>query len=124
MKQQIRFNTFETNSSTTHNITIFSEEEYEKFKAGEIFVDYDGFVTKDEILNSDDFKEHLEMYMADNGYEPEELEEITEDAFNDYCYENGVYGNETDSELEEDINTYTTKSGEKLYIICRYGHDY
>jgi hypothetical protein len=35
-KVQIRKGVFETNSSSTHSITIVSKEEFEKFKAGSL----------------------------------------------------------------------------------------
>lgn len=33
----IRLGTFETNSSSTHSITMCMKEEYEKWKSGELF---------------------------------------------------------------------------------------
>lgn len=50
MKRQIRIGVFETNSSSTHSLTMCSEEEFKKWTAGEIFFDKyeDKFVeTKD-----------------------------------------------------------------------------
>ena len=45
MRKIIRFNTFETNSSSTHSLIIISEEEFEKFKKGETYfkIDIDKF---------------------------------------------------------------------------------
>lgn len=37
--KQIRRGTFETNSSSTHSITICTEEEFEKFENGELVFD-------------------------------------------------------------------------------------
>lgn len=42
MKTQIRFGTFETNSSSTHSLVILSEDEYKKYEDGEIMFDRDG----------------------------------------------------------------------------------
>lgn len=39
MKRQIRRGVFETNSSSTHSLTMCSEEEFEKWKNGEILFD-------------------------------------------------------------------------------------
>lgn len=36
---QIRRNVFETNSSSTHSLVILREEDWEKVKAGELFID-------------------------------------------------------------------------------------
>lgn len=37
--KQIRKGVFETNSSSTHSITICTQEEFEKFKSGELVCD-------------------------------------------------------------------------------------
>ena len=37
--KQVRRGVFETNSSSTHSITICTEDEYEKFKRGELMYD-------------------------------------------------------------------------------------
>lgn len=43
---QIRSNVFETNSSSTHSFTICSDEEYQKLLASELFIGYEGKLTK------------------------------------------------------------------------------
>lgn len=37
--KQIRYGTFETNSSSTHALVLFNDEDYQKFKNGEIVLD-------------------------------------------------------------------------------------
>jgi hypothetical protein len=37
--KQIRCNVFETNSSSTHALVLFNEEDYQKFKEGKIVLD-------------------------------------------------------------------------------------
>ena len=39
MKRQIRRGVFETNSSSTHSLTMCSEEEFEQWKNGELLFD-------------------------------------------------------------------------------------
>lgn len=41
MKINIRSNVFETNSSSVHTLCICTEDEYEKFKNGELLYDLD-----------------------------------------------------------------------------------
>lgn len=59
MKQTIRNNTFETNSSSTHSLILVNVEEFEKFKQKELYFHIDGnrFITKDEIKDLDYFKQ-------------------------------------------------------------------
>ena len=50
MKRQIRNSVFETNSSSTHSVVILNDEEYKKYKNGEIFISLYGDVrTKEEM---------------------------------------------------------------------------
>ena len=55
MKRQIRRNIFETNSSSTHSLTMCSEEEFEQWKNGKVLFDEDGetFVKASELSNKD-----------------------------------------------------------------------
>lgn len=39
MKRQIRRGVYETNSSSTHSLTMCSEEEFEQWKNGELLFD-------------------------------------------------------------------------------------
>ena len=41
MKRQIRTRVFESNSSTTHTLTICSEETYKKWENGELLLTWD-----------------------------------------------------------------------------------
>ena len=52
MKRQIRRGVFETNSSSTHSITMCSNKEYEKWENGEVLYWQDGdkFGTREEII--------------------------------------------------------------------------
>ena len=74
--KQIRYNVFETNSSSTHNLVICSEDEFKKFNNDELYYYTwtDELVTKEqkekiqqktdwygEFLNSDDFFENTNL---------------------------------------------------------------
>ena len=43
MKRQIRRGVYETNSSSTHSLTMCSKEEFEQWKNGELLFDKWGF---------------------------------------------------------------------------------
>ena len=47
----IRANTFETNSSSTHSMIILTEEEYDKLESGELYLNEDEVITKEEAKN-------------------------------------------------------------------------
>ena len=47
----IRANIFETNSSSTHSMIILTEEEYNKLESGELYLNDDEVITKEEAKN-------------------------------------------------------------------------
>lgn len=143
---QIRRGTFETNSSSTHSIAIYTDAEYkdrmEKEKNPNYLTDWDDdFYTIDEII----FKYENSSFRSDreavakikefmNGRElkdclDDEIEEgeSFEEWLNDNLelksvnYRNGDYDDY--NRLEEDYTKYTTPGGEHLHIICKYGYD-
>ena len=78
--KSIRIGVFETNSSSTHSLTIATAEEFELFKAGEMVydVDYQQLITKEEmqpeyILNGtngkyDEDDSHMPAYLDHENY--------------------------------------------------------
>ena len=93
MKRQIRRNVFETNSSSTHSITMCSRAEYERWKSGELLLSWgDTFVKASEENKEDEDNETYDEY-----WEDEYLE----------TYE----------------DSYITKSGEEIIAFGKYGYD-
>lgn len=122
----IRLGVFETNSSSTHTMVIMPEEDFEKWKNGEIlrFKWDDTFVSKEEAeeiidkLKVDYAKEYkvdvddIEVYdLSDDDNYYEKIPLAYED-FDDWM------------NLEGDIHHCKTKGGEDLVILCWYGYDY
>lgn len=141
MKQNIRLNTFETNSSSVHSICIMSKEEFDEFKEGNLYIDgwkNDKLYTIDDIkeiyLKGDDY--YINEYLEDEGITKEEYlkehseEELIEEAVKyDVLYGSREYynydsyiGDRQDyyETFEED---YTTKNGEEIVAFGYYGHD-
>lgn len=136
----IRRGTFETNSSSTHSISIYTDKEWEDYKNKEDDLSYllnddDKFMTIDEVINEllqSDWKndvehgEKLKSFM--NG---RNLEDCLEEEFEDYnsldefLSDNGYYSvyyrEDYDNCLETYHTEYTTPGGEKLHILCKYG---
>ena len=122
MKVQIRRNVFETNSSSTHSITMCSGDEYTKWKDGELLFD----CWNDEFVDANDpkVKETRERYEKEfkewendslaNSWDKPDCKYVTCDEFRERY--NGEY--------ETFERTYTTKSGEKVIAFGYYGNDY
>ena len=105
MKLQIRTGLFETNSSSTHSLTMCMKDEWEAFKRGDKLYDHwEGCLvnTADVILNEDDDEDPDGQYYT---YEQ---------------FEKDIWGN-----YEEDIlHEFTTPSGETVVAFGYAGHDW
>ena len=125
----VRLGTFETNSSSTHSITMCMESDYEKWKNGEMYWHRwnDELVSKEEVEkemaklreefiadnpdfdeNNEEWKEKLEQYIN------EDKMYYTYEEFNDYDY----------IEYETFVDTFETPQGEKVVSFGYYGSDY
>ena len=119
----IRIGTFETNSSSTHSITMCMESEFLKWKNGEMYWNRwnDELVPKEtveeEFLKENtgvskedpDFKDKLEEYLNDD-----DKMYYTYEEFNDYDY----------IEYETFVDTFETPQGEKVVSFGYYGGNY
>lgn len=121
----IRLGTFETNSSSTHSMVICSEEEYKKWANGELLASrwMDGFKTREEVM--EEFKkEHSEYFDSEGNFISTDEYESLEELMDDYSYDVEWYDLDGwAGDLECDENSYTSPSGDKIRIICRYGYD-
>lgn len=124
----IRIGTFETNSSSTHSITMCMAEEYEKWKNGELYYDrWDcELVSKEEVEKA--FAKWREEFIADNpdfDENDEEWQEKLEDYMNEdkqyYTYEE-FNGYEMEFETYEE--EFETPKGEKVVSFGYYGNDW
>lgn len=137
MKRQVRKGVFETNSSSTHSLTICSLEEYERWKNGEILFDTwtDEFVEpKNVTLDSDEKEEVKKKYNKKKQKYWKDWEELTdkekEELYLERIEEKKSYHNlETHEEyfddeyLETFIRQHTTPNGEKVVAFGKYGYD-
>lgn len=96
MSIQVRYGTFETNSSSTHSLVICTAEEYDMFRRDELRLDsYKG------------------VFKSVSDFESEE----------EYIDETVDYETYVNSELESFVSRYTTKLGENIVVFGRYGYD-
>lgn len=127
---QIRQDVFESNSSSTHSICIASKSEYDAWCDYELYLNEywntpdelkdKKFITKDEVIAILGDSEHCK-------YNEEKLRELKDDEFDKVAYQNDVYTCDNwfdDEGLEVDENKYTTKNGDEIVVICKYGCDY
>lgn len=139
MEQNIRFNTFETNSSSIHSLTILPEDEFNEFEKGNLYVNWDDkLITRDEIkAEIDNWDCYVKDFIEDNGFDSIEdyldnynytKEQLENDVINYYAKENDykdyshILGD--DAEYESYEEHYTTKSGDKIVVFGYYGQQY
>lgn len=136
MKRQIRRGVYETNSSSTHSLTMCSEEEFEQWKNGELLFDKQGsepFV-KANSLSDDDKKYAAQDYENNKDEFSKDWSDLSESAkekyYTKYAKENNIVDEDAKtyeewqySSLETFVDRYTSKSGDKIVAFGEYGYD-
>lgn len=122
MKVQIRRGVFETNSSSTHNMTICTRDEYNKWIDGKVYWTYDGFISKEEAYeyvrkNENELFEQGKINIRFDDLSNEDKEQVLYDY--EY-YTVDTWGNEY---LEEFERFYTSPSGDKIVVFGQFGYD-
>jgi len=115
MKRVIRIGVFETNSSSTHSLTMCSKEEYEKWSKGEIWLNHSYHNKGNKFMSKENAIDFMSQHYNDVDISGEESLRNFE-----------IYRN-PDEYLGEDMETfheeYTTPNGETVVAIGYYGYD-
>lgn len=124
---QVRNGVFETNSSSTHSLTMCMESDYIEWSNGKVYLN-DGwgvstspykdkkFVTKEEVID----------ILMHKTYKPSvDLYDMNEEDFEEYVREDGYYtfDNYDNEYLEPFEETFVTPNGEKVICFGQYGYD-
>lgn len=112
---KIRRGTFETNSSSTHSITICTKDKYKSFVNNELYIDdYSGKLITQEELE--------EMFEKNN----KEYGEILHNSLEDFKKDEGIITYDewcSDEDYEQYYEEYTTPKGEEIVVFGKYGYD-
>jgi hypothetical protein len=100
--KQIRFGVFETNSSSTHSLTIVTLEDFKKFENGELW--YDQLL--ENLVEAPAYIPPPKV----TDFEDDEEDVISFDSFNDI-------------ELEYFEKHFITPSGDEMVAFGHYGND-
>ena len=136
MKRQIRRGVFETNSSSTHSLTMCSEEEFEAWKRGDLlFKEWDGkFVSATDVSDAckDMAKDNYEHYKTEYQKDWSDLSDSAKQKYYaQYAKDNGYIDEDAKTYkeymencyLETFVQRYTSKSGDKIVAFGEYGYD-
>ena len=135
--RQMRQGVFETNSSSCHSITMCSEEEFNALKAGTLLIhEWDDILkSPDEIdvFSEEEIKEYYnktkEMFWKDyellSDEEKDEVRKRYESKFSEKRHYKTYreYMDSNSDYYETFVDSYTTKSGEKVVAFGYYGYD-
>ena len=126
MKRQIRRGVFESNSSSTHSITMMMKDDYDKWKDGGKYRFADPYAfygeEKKPVLNQLYDKEAVINYIKPYVVEQDDLND--EEVFEDYRKEFGFeLPNDEREWLESYYKEFTTPSGEVVVAFGEYGYD-
>ena len=121
--KQIRRGVFETNSSSTHSITMCTKSEFDEWRNGNVYRNdgwwsdsFSAFKNK-AFLTCD---EAMELIKSSKWYRPIEDDEGIDQYFKEY----EIYDYENWSrDYETDVTHYTTPSGEDIVAVCYYGYN-
>ena len=136
--KQIRSGVFETNSSSTHSLTMCTQEEFDKWKRGELLFDCYSERFADIVEMTDYDKEKARNnYDSVRGSYWKEWSQLSDEEinswYNKYANENlrdkhsfglQTYREWSESyELEHFTHHYTSPSGDKIVAFGKYGYD-
>jgi len=119
MLKTIRRGVFETNSSSTHSITMCSKEDYDKWQNGEMFYYDERLVSREEAIK--ELKNNKWFNKENPDFDFTNEEEINEALIRCNYESSEQYWD--DEYLESFEDTYTTKSGETIIAFGKYGYD-
>lgn len=124
MKVQVRRGVFETNSSSTHSLTMCSKTDYDKWRDGELLLnDSYSLDLKGDFVTREDAVKALKNYKyCPDGLNFDDDEEVNEALRECSIYTYDEYDNVYD-EYEWFRQEYETKSGEKVVAFGHYGWD-
>lgn len=123
MKRQIRRGVFETNSSSVHSMTMCNNEQYSKWKDGEILYweDEGKFATREEII-----KELKTMTWYNGRLRYDDVN------WDDECEVNAIFFEENIKTCKEYFDNewfytfeerHTTPNGDEVVAFGYYGYD-
>ena len=123
---QIRQNVFETNSSSTHSITMCMKSDYVKWKNGKLWY-VDSSLCKNNPFFT--FEDMMEFMIAHNRLDSDSIEEINnmrqrndEEGLADYLRDYDVYTFDTyfDNEYETFYKEFTTPDTSETIVSFGY----
>lgn len=122
MKRQIRRGVFETNSSSTHSLTMMMKSDYDRWQTEQLYL-YEGgygWEFNKPVKNNLYTKDEVMKFAKNNRYYHGE-EEIDNETMRDMGFIS--WDDEGSEYLEGFYEEFTTPSGETIVAFGEYGYD-
>lgn len=122
MKRQVRRGVFETNSSSTHSLTMMMKSDYDRWQTEQLYL-YEGgygWEFNKPIKNNLYTKDEVMKFAKSNRYYHGE-EEIDNETMRDMGFIS--WDDEGSEYLEGFYEEFTTPSGETIVAFGEYGYD-
>lgn len=122
MRRQIRRGVFETNSSSTHSLTMMMKSDYDRWQTEQLYL-YEGgygWKFKEPIKNNLYTKDEVMKFAKNNRYYHGE-DEIDNETMRDMGFIS--WDDEGNEYLEGFYEEFTTPSGETIVAFGEYGYD-
>ena len=140
--RQVRHGVFETNSSSTHSLTVCTQDEFDRWERGELLFDRwgDEFVEASTVKTGSDMDKIKAKYEDVRGKLWKNFEDLTKEEVDEFCEE--YCDEEYDDEYDDDqyvtfdwsfdhynewfdtyVSDYTSEHGDKIIMFGYYGHD-
>lgn len=137
MKKQMRQSVFETNSSSTHSLTMCSAKDYERWVKGELMFDRysGGFINVNSEITEDEKVEAMNYYEKKKDKYWKEWHQLSKEELDEwydkYMYEckkidgyrYNTYDEFFDGYMDEFEERYTATNGEVIVAFGKYGYD-
>lgn len=132
MKISIRRSVFETNSSSTHSLSVCSKTDFDKWISGELIADMSfwDLELKEFLTPEEAKKEAFSRYQKEYCYSQEEMEKLYQTDKENFLKENHLFTYESyktavyHSLCEGETYCYNEKiGGQNIVIFGHYGRD-
>ena len=122
MKRQIRRGVFETNSSSTHSLTMMMKSDYERWHTEQLYLYSNGWgwVFSKPVENQLYTRDEAVEFAKKNRYY-KDANEIDDEILRDIGFIS--WDNLGSDSLEEFYGEFTTPSGETIVAFGEYGYD-
>ena len=124
MKRQVRYGVFETNSSSTHSLTMMMKKDYERWQKEKLYL-FDGWPSEwnngdAPLLKALYTKNEATEFMKKNKYY-HDVDVIDDELFKEAGFISS--DDEGNYYLESFYQEFTTPSGETIVAFGEYGYD-